>query len=170
MPSLENLHELFVEEIRDLYDAELQLSEALPLMAKAATSSQLKKGFTAHKKETEEHVHRLEKIFDGLGIPPAGKICRAMRGLIAETREVINEDTDPEVLDAALIVAAQKIEHYEIAGYGSMRAFARLLNYKDAIRILESTLKEEVATDEKLTQLSEQLNPKAEAADLAERD
>jgi len=168
MASLENLNDLFVEELRDLYNAENQLTEALPLMAQAAHSPPLRDGFQTHLKETKEHIHRLDKIFQALGLSPEGKTCKAMKGLIAEARETIEEDADPEVMDAALIVAAQKVEHYEISGYGSMRTFAKLLDYKDAAKLLETTLKEESATDEKLTQLAERINPRAESADTAE--
>lgn len=167
MESLENLNDLFIEELRDLYDAEHQLTKALPLLAQAAKSEELRRGFETHLEETKEHGRRLEQIFKGLGEAPAGKTCKAMAGLIAEAKEMLDEDMDPAVLDAALIVAAQKVEHYEIAGYGSMRTFARVLGYQDAARVLETTLKEEAHTDERLTQLSERLNPKAEMADQA---
>jgi ferritin-like metal-binding protein YciE len=167
MESLENLNDLFIHELRDLYDAEQQLTKALPLLAKAATSEQLTQAFEEHLEETKEHVSRLERIFKGLGEVPEGKTCKAMAGLVAEGREILDEDADPDVLDAALIVAAQKVEHYEIAGYGSVRTFARVLNYGEAARLLESTLKEEARTDERLTQLAERLNQKAETADQA---
>jgi ferritin-like metal-binding protein YciE len=167
MPTLETLHDLFVNELRDLFDAENQLIKALPLMAKAARSEQLREAFELHTRETKEQVRRLEVLFQALGTSPEGKKCKAMKGLVAEAKECIQEDADPEILDAALIVAAQKVEHYEIAGYGSVRTFARVLNYAEAARVLEQTLKEEAATDEKLTQLAQKLNAKAEAADEA---
>jgi ferritin-like metal-binding protein YciE len=171
MASIENLNDLFIEELRDLYSAETQLTEALPEMAQASKSPKLRQGFEAHLRETKEHVHRLQKIFDALGLPPEGKTCKAMKGLIAEAKEVIDEDADPEVLDAALIVAAQKVEHYEISGYGSMRTFARILQYRDAEKLLETTLKEEAATDEKLTKLAEStINPRADTADEAKTE
>jgi ferritin-like metal-binding protein YciE len=167
MESLENLNDLFVHELRDLYDAEQQLTTALPLLAAAATSDQLRQTFEEHLEVTKEQARRLEKIFQGLGEPAEGKPCKAMAGLVAEARETLDIDADPDVLDAALIVAAQKVEHYEIAGYGSVRTFARVLNYSDAARLLEATLKEESQTDERLTRLAERLNQKAETADSA---
>jgi ferritin-like metal-binding protein YciE len=168
MPALDSLHDLFVHELRDLFDAENQLVKALPLLAKAARNEDLRNAFELHVRETKEHVRRLEILFQALGTSPEGKKCKAMKGLVAEARECIEEDADPDVLDASLIVAAQKVEHYEIAGYGSARTFARVLKYDDAARSLEETLKEESVTDEKLTQLAQKVNPKAEAADEAE--
>jgi ferritin-like metal-binding protein YciE len=167
MPALESLHDLFIQELRDLFDAENQLIKALPLMAKAARNEQLREAIELHLRETKEQVRRLETLFQALGTSPEGKKCKAMKGLIAEAKECIQEDADPDVLDASLIVAQQKVEHYEIAGYGSVRTFARVLNYQDAARVLEQTLEEEAATDEKLTQLAQKLNAKAEAADEA---
>lgn len=164
MASLENLHDLFVHELRDLYDAEQQLTVALPLLAKAATAGPLRRALEKHLKETKEQARRLKTLFNALGVPPEGRHCKAMAGLIAEANAILKEDADPEVLDAALIVAAQKVEHYEIAGYGSVRTFARLLNYQDAVELLEQTLKEEAATDEKLTHIADRQNAKAEAA------
>jgi ferritin-like metal-binding protein YciE len=167
MESLENLNDLFVHELRDLYDAEQQMAKTLPLLTQAATHEQLKKTFDDHLEETKEQTKRLEQIFKGLGEAPEVKTCKAMAGLIAEARETLDADADPDVLDAALIVAAQKIEHYEIAGYGSVRTFARMLNYSDATRLLETTLKEESRTDERLNQLANRVNQKAEVADEA---
>lgn len=164
MESLENLSDLFVHELRDLYDAEQQLIRALPELAQAANSDELRKGFEQHLAETRGHAQRLEQLFKALGEEPKGKSCKAMAGLIAEAKELLDEDMDPDVLDAALIVAAQKVEHYEIAGYGSVSTFARILGYNDALKLLKSTIAEEEATDKKLTQLSEQLNQKAAAA------
>lgn len=163
--ALENLHDLFVEELRDLYDAEKQLTKALPLLAQAATSDELRSGFERHLQETKEHANRLERVFAGLNVPPTGKTCKAMAGLVAEAKETIDEDADPDVLDAALIVAAQKVEHYEIAGYGSVCTFARVLHYDAAAKVLEETISEEMETDKKLTRLAERLNHKAETAD-----
>ena len=165
MASLETLHDLFVHELRDLYDAEKQLIKALPLMAQAAKSPQLRKGFETHLKETEEQARRLERLFKGMGLPAEGRTCKAMQGLIAEAKETLDEDADPDVMDAALIVAAQKVEHYEIAGYGSVCTFARVLKYDEAAKILKLTMAEEESTDQKLTQLSQAINPKAETAD-----
>ena len=165
--SLENLHDLFVHELRDLYDAENQLLKALPLMAQAAKSPQLKKAFEMHLRETQEQVRRLEQVFKGLSETPEGKTCKGMQGLIAEAKEELGEDADPAVMDAALIVAAQKVEHYEIAGYGSECTFARVLEYHDAARILKQTMAEEESTDKRLTEIAMTANPRAESADAA---
>jgi ferritin-like metal-binding protein YciE len=166
---LDTLHDLFIYELRDLYDAEQQILIGLPLMAQAAKSPQLKQLFEEHTKETREQIERLDALFHGLGVSFTGRSCKAMQGLLSEARDTIQEDADPEVLDAALIVEAQKIEHYEIAGYGSVRSFAQELGYKDAERLLEETLKEESATDEKLTRAAEsRVNEKAATADQAE--
>lgn len=167
MPALETLHDLFVSELRDLFDAENQLTQALPLLAKAARNESLAESFQLHLRETKEHIRRLESVFQALGTSPEGKTCKAMQGLVAEARELIQEDADPDVLDAGLIVAAQKVEHYEICGYGSVRTFAQVLGYKDAARVLQETLKEESETDEKLTQIAKKLNALAESADEA---
>lgn len=169
MASLETLHDLFIHELQDLHDAEQQLLKAIPLLAQAANAPDLKKAFGQHLKETEEQVRRLELVFKGLGEEPQGKRCKAMEGLIAEAKELLDEDADPDVLDAALIVAAQKIEHYEIAGYGSVCTFARVLNYEDAARVLKQTMAEEETTDRKLSQLAAKANPKAESADQVAR-
>ena len=165
MNSLESLDDLFVHELRDLYDAEQQLIQALPLMAQAAKSPELRQGFETHLEETREHARRIERIFSALGSAPSGKSCKAMQGLIAEAKETIDQDADPDVMDAALIVAAQKVEHYEIAGYGSVCTFARVLNFDDAARLLKATIDEEESTDRKLTQLAQTVNAKAETAD-----
>jgi ferritin-like metal-binding protein YciE len=159
---MNSLEDLFVSELKDLYSAEKQLLKALPKMARAATSKQLQNGFNKHLKQTEGHVSRLEKVFDELGASPRGKKCQAMEGLIEEGQEVIDEDAEPDVRDAALIAAAQKVEHYEIAGYGTVRTYANLLNHKRAASLLQQTLDEEGETDKTLTQLSEQINLSAE--------
>ncbi len=167
--ALDTLHDLFIYELRDLYDAEQQIATALPLMSQAANGAPLRKLFDEHLKETTTQIERLDQLFSALGVSFAGRSCKAMQGLLAEARETIQEEADPEVLDAALIVAAQKIEHYEIAGYGSVRSFARELGYKDADRLLEQTLKEEFSADEKLTRAAEsRVNTKAATADQAE--
>jgi ferritin-like metal-binding protein YciE len=127
---MNSLEDLFVAELKDLYSAEKQLLKALPKMAKAANSKSLQNGFNKHLKQTESHVSRLEKEFDELGASPRGKKCQAMEGLIEEGQEIIDEDADPNVKDAGLIAAAQKVEHYEIAGYGTVRTYANLLNHK----------------------------------------
>lgn len=167
MESLENLQDLFIHELRDLYDAEQQMLKTLPLLKEAAAAEELRRTFEEHLEETKEQARRLEEIFKALGEPVEAKPCKAMAGLLAEAREILDADADPDVLDAALIVAAQKVEHYEIAGYGSVRTFARVLKYTDAARFLEKTLKEESQTDERLNRLSERLNQKAETADQA---
>ena len=159
---MNSLDDLFVIELKDLYSAEKQLLKALPKMAKAATSKALQNGFTKHLKQTEGHVSRLEKVFEELGVSPRGKKCKAMEGLVEEGQEVIDEDAEPEVRDAALIAAAQKVEHYEIAGYGTVRTYANLLNHKRAASLLQQTLDEEGETDKTLSQLAEQINVKAE--------
>lgn len=167
MESLENLNDLFIHELRDLYDAEQQLIVALPLLAQAASSEQLRQAFEEHTEETKEQAKRVEQILKAAGASTDGKPCKAMAGIVAEAREILDADADPDVLDAALIVAAQKVEHYEIAGYGSVRTFARVLGYTDAARLLEMTLKEESRTDERLNRISEKQNQKAETADHA---
>jgi len=152
---MENLQDLFVEELRDLYNAENQLLKALPKMAKKASSPDLQNAFQTHLKETEGHVKRLEQIFDKMGKKPTGKKCKAMEGLIEEGKEMMSEDAEPEVLDAGLISAAQRVEHYEIAGYGTVRTYAKVLGDEQAAKLLQQTLDEEGATDKKLTQLAE---------------
>src|SRR4051812_14488661 len=153
--ALDSLHDLYVDELKDLYSAENQLLKALPRMAKAATAPELKAAFTEHLEVTRGQVERLEKIFKGLDASPKGKKCKAMEGLIAEGKELMAEDADESVLDAALISAAQKVEHYEMAGYGCARTFARLLGYDDAAALLQETLDEEGEADKKLTELAE---------------
>lgn len=162
--SLSTLKELYVEELKDLYNAEGQLLKALPQMAAAATSPKLKAAFEEHLSQTEGHVQRLTQIFDGLGEKPTGKVCKAMKGLVAEGEEVIEEDGESHVKDAALIAAAQRVEHYEMAGYGSARSFAKLLGEKEAVALLQQTLDEEGAADETLTKLAESsINKQAKA-------
>ncbi len=155
------LHELFLEQLRDLFSAETQLIEALPQMAEAAHDATLKKGFQDHLEQTEEHARRLEEIFQGLDAgEPTGKTCQAMKGLIKEGQETIHEDASPAVKDAALIAAAQRVEHYEIAGYGTVRTFAELMGHTRAVELLQVTLDEEAATDAKLTTAAKKLNAK----------
>jgi ferritin-like metal-binding protein YciE len=155
------LEELYAEQLKDLYSAENQLVEALPKMAEAAFAAPLKKGFQLHLQETKEHVRRLERILEALGQNPGGKTCKAMEGLVKEGSETIAEDASKEVKDAALIAAAQRVEHYEIAGYGCVRTYAALLGRKEEEHVLETTLKEEAATDRKLTTAAKKLNLKA---------
>lgn len=164
--SLDSLHDLYVEELKDLYNAENQLLKALPRMAKAATAPELKAAFTEHLTVTQKQVERLDQIFEELGVSPKGKKCKAMEGLIEEGKEIMQEDGDPSVIDAALIAAAQRVEHYEMAGYGCVRTFANLLGYEDAVTLLQETLDEEGETDKKLTELAETvINVEAEEAD-----
>jgi ferritin-like metal-binding protein YciE len=161
---MQSLKDLMVDELKDLYSAENQILKALPKMIKKTTSPQLKSGFEKHLKETEGHVERLEKIFQQLDASPRGKKCKGMEGVIADGEELMEEDADPEVMDAGLIGAAQHVEHYEIAGYGGVRTYAELLGLSDIAKLLQKTLDEEKATDEKLTELSRQINVQAEKA------
>jgi ferritin-like metal-binding protein YciE len=154
------LEQLFVEQLKDLYSAEQQLVEALPKMAKAAHARPLKQGFQTHLKQTKEHARRLERVFKSLGEEPGGKTCKAMQGLVREGDETISEDATSEVKDAALIAAAQRVEHYEIAAYGCVRTYATLLGRKSDARVLGLTLKEEADTDKKLTAAAKSLNLK----------
>jgi ferritin-like metal-binding protein YciE len=155
------LKHLYVEELKDLYSAENQLVKAIPKMAKAATSPDLRAGFEEHLGQTREHVARLERIFKALGESPTGKKCKGMEGLIKEGAEMIEEDPAPEELDAGLISAAQRVEHYEMAGYGCVATYAKLLGEDEAESLLRETLEEERATDKKLTQLSGDINVEA---------
>jgi len=159
------LRETFLEELADLYDAEKQLVKALPKMAKAAQNQQLKEGFEEHLGETEEHVNRLEQVFENIGERAKGKKCKAMKGLVEEGEELIKEKAG----DAALICAAQKVEHYEIAAYGSLKTWARMLEENEAADLLEETLEEEKATDEKLTELAESTVNEGENEEESER-
>jgi ferritin-like metal-binding protein YciE len=160
-----SFREHYVDELRDLYSAEQQILVALPKMAEAASHAELKKAFQSHLKQTEGQVARLETIFEALGESPTGKTCAAMKGLIKEGDELIKEGLEPDVLDAALIGAAQKVEHYEMAGYGTARTWARRLGEQEACELLQKTLEEEAATDEKLTKLAEpKINKEAMAA------
>lgn len=152
---LTNLQELYVEELRDLFDFENQITKALPKMEAAATSPKLKKGFHEHLIQTDKHVSRLLKIFEEMDLQPEGKHCVGMAGIIAEGSELIKSKPAPEVLDAGLISAAQHVEHYEMAGYGTCIAYADLLGNKSAASLLQQTLEEEVATDKKLTDLAQ---------------
>ena len=162
MPKIETLHQLLIHELKDLYSAETQLVKALPKMAKAAHDERLKEGFKKHLEQTQEHVTRLERVAEILEFTPKGKKCLAMEGLIAEGAETISEDASPSVKDAALICAAQKVEHYEIAGYGTLREFAELLGYEEVRDLLETTLQEEGDTDKELTEIASSINVEAE--------
>jgi ferritin-like metal-binding protein YciE len=159
------LKELFIDELKDIYSAENQLIKALPKMAKAATSDDLRAGFEAHLEQTKEHARRIEEICTELGERPTGKKCAGMEGLINEGKEMMDEFED-DVLDAAMISAAQRVEHYEIAAYGTVRTYAELLGHDRAVELLEQTLEEEKETDQKLTELAGTIN--VEAADTAD--
>ena len=161
---MESLRDLFVDELKDLYSAENQILKALPKMIKKASSKELKSGFEQHLKETQVHVERLEKIFEELDESPRGKKCKGMEGIIADGKELMEEDAEPDVMDAGLIGAAQHVEHYEIASYGCVRTYAELMGESEMVNLLEKTLEEEKATDEKLTALAENINVEAEKA------
>lgn len=151
----ENLQSLYVDQLKDLYSAEQQILKALPKMAKKAAHTELRTAFTEHEKVTRVQVDRLDKLFDQLGEKPDGKECKGMKGLIAEGDEAMKEHEDSDVLDAAMIAAAQRVEHYEIAGYGVARTFANLLGLADHAEILQKTLDEEGRTDHRLTAIAE---------------
>lgn len=158
----DRLEDLFGDQLRDLYDSEQRLIKALPKMAEAAESQELKRAFTHHLQETENHVDRLRQVFEIAGKKPDAKTCEAMKGLIAEGEEILGAEGDSAVRDAAIIAAAQRVEHYEMAGYGTARSFARQLGLEDAAQLLQQTLDEEGAADHKLTDIAEQkINPQA---------
>ena len=165
----QGLKTLYIDELKDLYSAENQLVKALPKMAKAASSDELREGFEKHLEQTKGHVQRLEKIFEALGENPRGKKCKGMEGLIEEGSEAMQEDYEGSVLDAALIGAAQRVEHYEIAGYGTVRSMAETLAEDDHVSLLKETLQEEKETDEKLTELASQINTEANADENEEQ-
>jgi ferritin-like metal-binding protein YciE len=162
---LDNLRALYIDELKDLYSAEKQLVKALPKMAKNATNPQLKQAFTNHLAETEGHVQRLEEIFQSLEAGAGGKKCVGMEGLIEEAKELIDEDPEEDVLDAGLISKAQHVEHYEMAGYGTVRTYAEILGETDHAELLQQTLDEEGNADKLLTQLAESINIDAAIGD-----
>jgi ferritin-like metal-binding protein YciE len=162
MPKINNLRDVYIEQLRDLYSAEQQLIKALPKMAKAATTPELAQGFEEHLEQTKGHANRLEEIFEKLDEKPTGKKCKAMEGLVKEGAEAISEDASDAARDALLIAAAQRVEHYEMAGYGSVKTFADLLGEEEAAELLAETLQEEKETDEKLTEAAESINVEAE--------
>ena len=166
----QGLKQLYIDELKDLYNAENQLVKALPKLVKGAQSNELRQGFEEHLEQTKGHVQRLEQIFEMLGESPKGKKCKGMEGLIEEGSEVMDEDYEGSVLDAALIGAAQRVEHYEIAGYGTVRNMAELLGESDQVSLLEETLQEEKETDEKLTALAKQINAEANGSAASEAD
>jgi ferritin-like metal-binding protein YciE len=167
---LKSLRDLYVDELKDLYSAEKQLVKALPKMVKNSSNPELQQAFSDHLEETEGHVERLEQIFEELGERPGGKKCVGMEGLIEEAKELLEEDAEEEVLDAGLISKAQHVEHYEMAGYGTVRTYARLLGLDEQASLLQQTLDEEGAADKKLTMLSQQVNVDAEVADSDEEE
>jgi len=152
---MSNMQDLYLHELQDIYNAEKQILSALPKMAQQAQHQELRKAFEEHVVVTEEQVRRLETIFDDLGQKPGGKKCKGMEGLLEEGRELLEEDADPDVRDAALIGAAQRVEHYEIAAYGTARTYARQLGFDNHAELLQRTLDEEGSTDERLTKLAE---------------
>ncbi|MET0651129.1 MAG: ferritin-like domain-containing protein [Hyphomicrobiaceae bacterium] len=159
---METLNELFEDTLKDIYFAENEILKALPKMAKKATSEDLKKAFTDHAEETKGQVKRLEQIFKLLGKKPEGKECHALKGLAKETEELMEEAKSGPVLDAGLIACAQAVEHYEMARYGALSAWAEQLDMEDASELLEETLDEEKAADEKLSGIADDINPEAE--------
>src|SRR5207245_2002532 len=154
---IDSMKELLVEELKDLYDAEKQLVKALPKFAKAASDEELGEAFQDHLEQTKGHVQRLEQVFDILGSKPKAKPCKGMRGLVEEGDEVLHEDAAEPLADSAIIGAAQKVEHYEMAGYGTARTLAQAIGKKDAAQLLQETLDEEGEADKKLTQIAKRL-------------
>ena len=168
--SMDSLKDLYVEQLRDLYSAENQILKALPMMAEKASNPELRAAFQEHERVTHDQVKRLETIFDGLGEKPGGHHCKGMEGLLKEGQEMIAEKGDPDTIDAGLIAAAQRVEHYEIAGYGCVRTYADRLGLSDQARTLQTTLDEEGETDHRLTALAEQIiNPRAQEGDSGYR-
>jgi ferritin-like metal-binding protein YciE len=166
---LNSLHELFVEQLKDLYDAEHQLIKALPKLAKASSSEELRNAFQEHLEKTEQHAQRIEQIFDAMGQTAKAQKCKGMEGLVKEGSEIIKEeDVEDEVKDAGLIAAAQRVEHYEIAGYGTVRTYANLLGESEAANLLQQTLEEEKEADQTLNQIAEQINVEAREAKAQE--
>ena len=153
--SLATLHDLMVHELKDLYSAEKQLVQPLPRMSKGANSEQLRRAFDNHLAETEQQVARIEQIMDSLGESPRGQKCAGMEGLIEESKTLLKEEADPDVLDAGIIVAAQKVEHYEIAAYGAVCEYARMMGHTEAVQLLEQTLEEEKNADKLLNEIAE---------------
>ena len=160
--ALESLDDLFLHHLKDTYDAEKRILRALPKMAKATSSEELRAAFEEHKVVTQKQVERLEKVFKAIKKPVRGKKCAAMEGLLEEANELFEEDAEPAVLDAALIAAAQKVEHYEIAAYGTMSTYANILGLSQVVKLLEQTLAEEKETDQNLTQIASTINFEAD--------
>jgi ferritin-like metal-binding protein YciE len=168
MAKISTPRDLLVEELKDLYSAEKQLLKALPKMAKAASTDELRSAFETHREQTEEHVARLEKIGTQLDTTMGGKKCKAMEGLVEEGKEIMEEDAEPVLLDLALIGAAQKVEHYEIAGYGTARTLAELAGEDDVAEILQETLDEEGETDKLLTKIATEMDTASVESDSEE--
>lgn len=166
--AVKSLNDLFVEELRDMYHAEKQLARALPKMAKAASSEKLRDAFVTHTEQTKGQIERLQDVFESIGSPARAKRCEAMEGLIEEAQEMLEEDISDQLLDVALIASAQKVEHYEIAGYGTLRTLAQQLGYSEAAALLEQTLNEEKQTDELLNEIA--LNDVNQKAAQSEED
>jgi|SRR5579872_4991069 len=162
---MESVRELLIEQMRDLYDAEKQLVKALPKLAKTASNEQLKEAFESHLEQTRGHVQRLEQAFEALDEKARSKPCAAMKGLIEEGKETMEEDLEDALMDSAIICAAQKVEHYEIAGYGTLTSWARSLGLDEVAQLLEETLEEEKEADQKLTEVAGEVLTEAEAAD-----
>jgi ferritin-like metal-binding protein YciE len=161
---LTSLDKLFHHELKDLYDAEHQIVKALPKLAEASCNPELASAFEEHLAQTQEHIGLLETIFEEIGESPSREPCAGMRGLLEEGNKILQEDADPVVKDAAIISAAQRVEHYEMAVYGTLRTWARILGYEDSARLLEETLDEEEGTDSALTGIAQQINPEAAVA------
>jgi ferritin-like metal-binding protein YciE len=161
MAGIDSLDTLLEQELRDTYDAEKQLTKALPKLAKKATAEELKTAFEQHLRQTEQHIERLEQVFEALELPVKSKKCDGMKNLIKEGDDMISEAEDDATRDAVMIAAAQKVEHYEIAAYGTASEFAKLLGESQHVSLLEETLQEEKETDEKLTELAKEINPEA---------
>jgi ferritin-like metal-binding protein YciE len=157
----DTLKTLYVDELRDLLDAEEQLIKAIPKMAEASASDALRSGFEQHLEQTKNHAARIEQILEALGEAPKGKRCKGMQGIVAEGKEMLDEDFEGALMDSAIISAAQRVEHYEIAAYGCVREYAKLLGESEAVSLLEQTLEEEKETDQKLTELARTINPEA---------
>ena len=159
--SVENLEQLLIDELKDIYSAERQITKALPKLAKATKSPELKAAFESHLQETFGQIERLDQIFETLGKSSRGKLCHGMQGVLEEGSEVLDDTEKGDVRDAALISAAQRVEHYEMAAYGCVREYANLLGQKEVANLLEQTLEEEKAADEKLSSISKQVNSQA---------
>lgn len=160
-----DLHQLFLSELADIYNSEQQLTKALPKLARTAKNDELREAFQEHLEETENHITRLEQVFESLGESMKRKKCKGMQGLLEEGEEVISEEKNSDALDAGLIISAQKVEHYEIAAYGSLCSWAEQMGHNDALELLKETLEEEKAADEKLTDIAESIaNMQAEGS------